>query len=355
MLRPFRASHLRTGLLAGFVTLLSAGTTFAATDEERAGARSAAVAGLDAFNGGRFQESVELFEKAEAVVHSPVHLLYIARSHLQLGHLVEAREAYMKITREGAPEGASAAITDAVDNAEKELEQLEPRLPQVTVKVTGAGDKKFQLFVDGRELSAALAGISRPVNPGKHEFSVKAEGMKSTPVSREFTEGQRDEVVLTLEVDPNAPVPAKDTGGSSTGVDGGVNSQDFKWNGLTYGGLAAAGVGVAGGVVGTIFLLDSKAKHDEVQDLCGNPTNPERCELDSNSSQAQTVRDTNDAAGTSQIIGIIGVGVGAAGLITGAVLVYLGQQEPDATTAHIGNVTVTPVLGYQSIGFTGTF
>lgn len=335
---------------AFLLTLGLSSQAWAATDEERAGARAAANSGVEACNAEQWKECADRFERAESIIHSPVHLLYIGRARMNLGQLVEAREAYLRISREGAPAGASETIQNTVAEAEKELETLEPRLAQATVHVTGGGDQKVTLFMDGREVSSALIGIPRPVNPGKHEFRASAPGMTSAPVSIEVSEGGKKEISIALEVDPNAPKEAPPANGM---VDGGVSSSGFKWNGLTIGGLAAAGVGVGGAVVGTIFMLDSKSQADRVTALCGG--DPNRCAVDDPSPEADQVNAANNQAGDSQLIGIIGLGAGAAGLITGAVLIYLGQQQEDAPPAKSGELHIKPVFGFQSVGLTGTF
>src|SRR5690348_5663659 len=67
----------------------------AATDQERAGARSAASEGIQAFQDGQTEKALKLLEQAESIVHAPTHLLFIALSRAKLGKLVEAREAYI--------------------------------------------------------------------------------------------------------------------------------------------------------------------------------------------------------------------------------------------------------------------
>lgn len=336
-------------MLLASAALFAPSLAAAATDEERAGARAAATSGVEACNASKWKECIDRFERAESLVHSQVHLMYIARAHLQMGHLVEAREALLKITREGVPAGATPTIQKTVSDAERELEALEPRVPQTTIQVSGGAGDKVTVFMDGREVPAALVGISRPVNPGKHEFSASSPGMISAPVSLDIAEGEKKDVNLVLEKDPNAPEPAP----TVTTADGGTSSSGFKMNGLTIGGLVAGGVGVGGAVVGTIFLLDSKSNADRVKELCG--PNPQECAVDENSEQGEAVKSANDAAGSSQVIGFIGLGVGAAGLITGAVLVYLGQQEKEAPPAASGQLHVKPYFGFQSVGLTGTF
>src|SRR5882672_8884200 len=82
-------------------------TAFAQTDEQRSGARAAATQGAQAFSEKRWADAIDLFTRAESLVHSPVHLLYLARAYEKLGSLVKARESYIKITNEEQPAGAA--------------------------------------------------------------------------------------------------------------------------------------------------------------------------------------------------------------------------------------------------------
>src|SRR3954453_35629 len=84
-------------------------SALAQSDDDRAGARVAATEGVKALNEKRFAEAADLFSRAESLVHSPVHLLYLARAQEKLGRLVQARENYTKITREKyAPDAPDA-------------------------------------------------------------------------------------------------------------------------------------------------------------------------------------------------------------------------------------------------------
>ena len=135
MVRPLSGRAL--GLLLGLCTLLPyAGSAGAQSEEDRANARAAAGAGADAFDAGNFQKSADYFERAESLVHSPVHQWYIARSIKELGQLVKARELCMRVVREGT-KGASSGVLAANDGCQDILKDLEGRIPALTIEVAG--------------------------------------------------------------------------------------------------------------------------------------------------------------------------------------------------------------------------
>src|SRR6187399_2839785 len=102
MLRHVGPMRLSLGVLALSACVVSSPCVAHAetTDRDRAAARSAADAGADAFDQQRYADAVELFGRAEKLVHATPHLLFIARSLVKLGRLVEAHETYLKIQRE---------------------------------------------------------------------------------------------------------------------------------------------------------------------------------------------------------------------------------------------------------------
>src|SRR6187549_332064 len=64
--------------------------------------------GLALHAGGRFAEAYDKFATAERIQHSPVLLLWMARSKRALGKLREASELYRRVTGESLGPDASA-------------------------------------------------------------------------------------------------------------------------------------------------------------------------------------------------------------------------------------------------------
>src|SRR5258706_13864956 len=135
--RSVTAAACLTACLLGFST-----QALAQSDEQRAGARTLATEGAQAFNEGRFKDAVDLFTKAESLVHAPPHLLFMARAHAKLGQFVKAREAYLKIIKEQLAPNAPQAFRDAQSAADEERKQVEPHIGKLLVKVEGADAAK---------------------------------------------------------------------------------------------------------------------------------------------------------------------------------------------------------------------
>src|SRR5262245_11836028 len=133
----------RTWALAFFLAIGAAGAPGAANAGDppagRSEARQAAQRATEAFKENRFQDALDELGRAEALVHAPTHVLMMARCRLALGALVEARRLYREVVAEEVAKGAPPAFARAHDDAVAELALLEPRIPELVVKVAPAG------------------------------------------------------------------------------------------------------------------------------------------------------------------------------------------------------------------------
>lgn len=332
--------------LAVALVLTWGGTAWAApTDEERAGARAAAYAGVEAFDAGRYQEAVDYFERAESIVHSPVHLAYIGRARLKLGQLVLAREAFLKVLRE---EAAGDAARKARDTAAAELEGLEARIPSLTIEVSGAAGREFEVEVDGKRLPPALVGIPNPTDPGKRHVVVTS-GDARAEQTIELAEGAEQKVSLELP-------PAADGGAATADVSNGAATPADTGgiSGLRLGSYVALGVGVAGLSAGTFFALRASSKNDEATELCERQTGTPSCAgLDAGDSTALRVQSLDSEATDARTFATIGFIAGGVGVATGVTLflLSLGDDEKAPATAR----SVSPVLAHNYVGLAGTF
>jgi hypothetical protein len=357
--KPF----LAIGTILVAAGLVTATPAAAQTKEQKAGARAAADAGGDAFDAGKYAEAADLFERAERLMHAPPHLLYAARSHVKLGHLVEARELYLTLTRERLPDSAPRPFRDAQNMGEKELAEVEPRLAYVSVVVQpGAGATSVRVTRNGEPVPAELLGVPAPVNPGEYSYQAFADGMESNSTTVKLREGTRETVLLTLRDIPgatkNKPAPAgspaagtSTAGGSLTTTpppsDGGESGGGGRP--LLVGSIAGFGVAIAGGVVGTLFLIKSGETSDE-SNAKFKACNPiMMCPVGSD--LAKEIDGIDADARTQQAIGITGLVVGGVGLAAGVTLLIMDQNRSTVTSSR----GVTPVIGLNYWGVAGRF
>ena len=327
-------------------------SAWAQSDDDRAGARVAATEGVKAINEKRWADAADLFTRAESLVHSPVHLLYLARAQEKLGKLVKARENYNKILREKYGPESPDAFRQAQTSAQQESSGLDARLAAITVKLDGEKGP-VTVTMDGEKVPPALIGLPLPVDPGSHTFEASGTDLKSDPVTVAVAEGGKDAVTLIVKSAPGTvaaggpPPTAAATPGPVTAppatpppnTEGGSAGAN---NGMKIGGFVALGVGVVGVGVGTLFLLKSHSKKSDADDLC----NSAGCPL-SQKSQIDSLDNDYKNAGT---LSVVGYAVGGAGLITGITLLALSGSKHSESAAG-----VTPWIGYQSAGVSGRF
>jgi hypothetical protein len=322
--------------------LVGAPHAVAQGDTERAGARAAATEGATAFQAGDYAKAVDLFTRAESLVHAPPHLLYIARSHEKLGQLVKAREAYLKITRDKLAADAPDAFRQAKTSAEQELAALEPRIPYLTINVKGQGAESAAVLMDDKEVPKALVGVPYPVDPGEHSLEARGAGVKSKPVKVTVAEGRKESIELAVESAPGSTPP--DTGSDAGGA-ADLGTASSGPSGMRIGAYVALGVGVVGAGVGTFFLLRASSKRSEADDLCtlpGGGCPPE------NQDEINSLDDDADSATT---IGVAGLVVGGLGIATGVTLFILSSKH-ESTASKPG---IQPWVGLGSAGVSGRF
>jgi hypothetical protein len=206
----FMTRRARTfGLLAWFVVGIGvAGPVEVAAQSaaDKATARQLATNGIQLFRQDKFADALDKLERAEALFDAPVHLLYMARCQVKLNRLVEAAESYRKLLRTELSAQAPQTFKDAVTDGQKELAELEPKVPSLRVDVNppASKEKEFKFTIDSESVSPAVLGVDRPINPGVHVIEVSARGRQ--PITRriEVTIGSKQGLKLELVSAPDA-------------------------------------------------------------------------------------------------------------------------------------------------------
>lgn len=325
--------------------------SFAQTAEEKAGARAAANAGADAFEAGNFEKAIDLFQRAESVIHSPVHELYIARSMVKVGRFVEARELLLKIGREN--DG------DIVDEAATELDALEPRVPRLTLEVKGQTGSALQISVNEREFPSALVGIAQPFDPGEHTV-VTSDGVKKATQTFTLEEGQSQTVEVDLEqgeaVPIAAPEPTEGPADAADPAEDSVQVTSSGTNGLRIGSYVAMGLGLAGVGVGTVFALQAGGHASDANDLCSSIDEREGTSNCAGRTEAEEreVNDFDDKHKSAKTLSIVGFAAGGALLATGVTLFFLSKPKSTESVKR-KKLSVDPVIGLSYLGVEGTF
>ena len=317
--------------------------------EDRATARDLAKQGLEFEEAGDCGKAIERLERAESLFHAPIHVQHLGHCYAKLGRLVEAAEAYRKLTMETLAPNAPPVFKAAIEEAKIELPKLEPRLAHLTI-VPKEAYPALVVSVDGHAVPAAALGVSRAADPGKHTIHATATGFADTDVPVELKEGGAETV--TLELTPG--VSSVGSGATTTGTAGSAGSagsssagqggaplgddgpsRPFPWKTV---GLVTAGVGGVALIVGAIEGLSAKSKFDSLQSSCPDKRCPANYDL---AAQQSSVRSASSLANVMLIGGGILV-------VAGVGMVVLAPKRP-------ADPSVSLNLGPGHVWLTGSF
>jgi hypothetical protein len=338
---------LRTlGLTVVFGASAAALPRLAHADEpssaDRATARTLAQEGYVALRDKDYATAADRFGRALVLVHAPTLLRDLARAQVGLGKLVDAHENYSLIIREGVAPDAPQPWQQALADAKAEIVAIPPRLPWITITVTGPADP--MVSIDGVNIASASLGVKRPADPGKHEIRAAANGFYTAKKTIVLEEGESVNVTFELEeAPPDAPPEPQDTAPPPVSE---APAAEPAWRTpALISAFAVGGAGLAlGGITGALALgKHSKLSTDCSGGVCGR--------------EQKDDLDSYHTLGTLSTIGFVAGGVGAA-----AGVVLLLVKPHSTTTGTIGaprqrrvKLQVTPFVGIASAGLEGTF
>ncbi|HMR80705.1 MAG TPA: hypothetical protein PKD61_36595, partial [Polyangiaceae bacterium] len=241
--------RFRVRMATALVALLLMGTAASAqTAADKATARQLAIEGVEAFRKDDFAGALDKLQRAQNLYDAPVHLIYIARSSVRLGKLVEAAEAYRKLLRARLPADAPDAFREAQEDGKKELPDLEPRIPKLRIEIEPADAEGLEVRVGDANVPVAALGVDRPTNPGDLVVSAKADGFVDAQQSLKLAEGESKAIKLVLEKRADGGAGAAGGAGGSEGSAGAGGGGDapgglgfvlsLRLSGVTPGGTA---------------------------------------------------------------------------------------------------------------------
>jgi tetratricopeptide (TPR) repeat protein len=258
-------------------------------DDEAARAEALALGrdGLALFEQGRYAEALARFERAHELRPAPTLGVRAARCLVKLGRLVEASERYLEVTRFALGESPPRVQLDAMREARSELDELLPKVPTLTVKVSGARPEELAVEVDEVELPLGLVGHPQPVDPGKHRVVVRA---PRTAVDERPTIEAGERVTVLVQVPPPETRPVV----------------PVERSGLRDWSLGGFALGAAGVVVATINGAAAVALNDALEERCPERNCPPSAHEDADDYDTARALTT-----TGLVIGGVGLGLGA--------------------------------------------
>ncbi len=286
--------------------------------------------------------AVEKLKAAHALANTPITGLELGKTYELVGKLVEAREVLLSIGRLPVQSAETSRATAARAEGARLAEELRPRIPSLTVKISGAPPSAVTVSIDDAPIpSEALE--ARPVNPGAHDVSARAGSGSPVHASVDLKEGEARDVELTIAPaapiaqSPQTPSPAPTTPEGPSSRSGGALSPVF------FGGVGVAGAGlIVGAITGGLAL----GKASSANNACPNLTCPSEAAYNSTVKNVGSGRTLGDISTVSFIVAGVGAVVGVIGFI-------ISPHDHEQTAAKNGSVG--PSIGLGGPGLQGTF
>jgi hypothetical protein len=251
-----------------------------------------AIADVEA---ARWDDGCPKFEAAIRLHASASIAINIARCQIHYGKLATAWGTFQRalglvVETEGVER--QKALEDV---ARKEMAEIEPRIPHVVIHFEGAPPAGMVVTKDGAE---GILDSKLPVDPGEHV--VAAQAPDRTPFTEKFTIAAAEERTVTIKLPATKP---EAPGGPAPDAEGGLPL----WT------LVVGGAGIVAGGVAIGFLID---------DVNASVALRENCFSDATGTGCRPGFDREGYNERKNVGGgvALGVGIGAAGLLTTAIV-----------------------------------
>ncbi|HWO11307.1 MAG TPA: hypothetical protein VNN80_17560, partial [Polyangiaceae bacterium] len=242
---------------------------------------------------------------------------------VRTGRWVEAAERYHQVASLPLEAGNAAVQQTAQKDSEREVSELLPRIPSVTLQLVGAAAGEVELTMDGQALDATVLDEPLLLNPGEHRAEARR-GEQRSAASVSLVAGQHENIVLAFRVAPRpaeaapfvAPMAPGPLQGERAGVDANADAR-HAWRTV---GWVSLGLGAAGIATGVAAYFIGDARYDKLQE---DPS----CSKNSCGPSAEDDVEGYDPIRTVHLVGLIAGGVLTATGIT--LLLVTGEPEMD--------------------------
>ncbi|MBI4704353.1 MAG: hypothetical protein HY744_24885 [Deltaproteobacteria bacterium] len=176
--------------------------------DKKESARSLMQVGDQKFASEDYRGALEAYEAADAIMRAPTTGLAVGRARARLGLLVQAVDVLQRVARHPVAAAETAALAKAREEAKKLDADLAYRIPTLRVVVKGvAADTPVEIRIDGSPLDPKAHALPARVNPGPHVLDLAAAGYRSEQRSVRLEESQRMDLEIALEHGEPPPAP----------------------------------------------------------------------------------------------------------------------------------------------------
>ncbi len=284
-----------------------------------------------------FDEACPKFAESYRLAERLGTLLNLATCHQRQGRTASAWAEFT----EAAAKAKAEKRRDREKYARSQAAALEKKLSTVLIKMAEAPEGA-SLELDGKAIGRAVWGSPVPVDPGSHELTLSAPGMKTHTESLNVEDGPSEQ---TVELPTLEDAPASEAAGtpgpgteSSSGGKATATADAGTGSGSSTLGWVALGVGVVGVGVGSYFGLQTFSKQKDSEDHCDGTA----CD--------QAGVDLRDEASGAATISTVAFGVGIVGVALGSVLLLTSGNSEKDTAVWVAPAVSTTGGGAHLVG-----
>jgi hypothetical protein len=339
--------------------LIASGATVTqpARADEAADTAAARVLGGDGVilaDAGDCQKAIEKLQRAEELHHAPTTAGRLGECEIDVGRVVSGTERLQRLLREPLATDAPAPFIDALTRARRVLDRALPRIGSIRVSAKALAGTKVEITLDGERLPEALLDNDRPADPGHHTIVATAQGYFSK--TREVTLGDGESASVTLELAPDPAAQAAERQAEAARQAEARQQQNAMAsaptataatpapsppprNGAGPGAVIAFVLGGAGLATGITSGLVVAHDASDLSSTCGTSKvcNPDK-------------QSEISSAKTWATVSTIGFGVAGAGVVTGLILLLVGNHHESPNPRQ---ATIRPVVGPAYVGCEG--
>jgi hypothetical protein len=328
------------------------------TAADKAAAETLFVDARKLLAAGKYQEACKALAESQRLDPGVGTLLNLGRCYEKLGRTASAWSTY----REAAAAARAANQGAREKNARQAADALEPKLPKLTVVVTGAEtNPRLEVRRDGAVVPPSMWGMAVAIDPGNHLFEASAPGSKPWRTQVVAEAGKPITVTIpALEADPKAaldartpptakPVKTEKTAGP-VNVPEPAPAPTTGLGAQRVVGIVVGGAGLIGTAVGGYFALRAKSTYDGAD-----------CNPITNDCSSQGISDRNLAFGRARTATYATIG-GLTAIVAGVVLFVTAPSRPSSEAATNAAprrlwISADPLgeTGTRSVTIGGTF
>jgi len=333
------------GLAIGLAAALSTGVVGAQSAEDKVAADALFRAGRALVKEGKYAAGCTKLEASQKLDPATGTLLALADCYELNGQTASAWNTF----KDARAMARKAADASRADEAQRRADLLEAKLPKIVIEAPQGGHVEgLEVRRNGKLVEPAMYGLEVAIDPGKQTIDASAPGTEvwSTQIDVPAQAGvTRIPVpalvkrVVTQPLQPQTPQvtePNQAPTPSNTPPSGGMGTQKTV-------GIVVGVVGLGGVILGSVFGAQAIANVNDAAPFCSGMACSTRKAV-----------DLHHAANTYAHIANVGIGLGAAGIVGGVILIAVA---PSTRAKKTSGWNVVPVMGpgLATVSLTGAF